>query len=171
MSRGMDIRVYRQLILKLEKNGGACVLDTDDDALKFGIEATPFMIKPNEFEMHRLVGKKLHALREYKEASRGLIKKGIQVVIVSLGSKGALFVTQRDSFHVPAPKVTVKSKVGAGDSLIGGVCLGLVRGKSLREAARLGIAASTSAVMREAPRLCLKSDIPSLLPKIKVKEV
>lgn len=167
----MDPRAYRDLILRLEKNGTPCVLDTDGDALKFGIEAAPFMIKPNEFEMCRLTGKKMRALGDYEEAAKKLVRKGIQVVIVSLGARGALFVTQKESFHVTTPKVAVKSKVGAGDSLIGGVCLGLLRKMPLREAARLGVAASTSSVMREAPRLCRRSDIPKLLPKITVRDL
>lgn len=171
LPQGMNPRTYRDLILFLEKNGTPCVLDTDDEALKFGIEATPFMIKPNEFEMCRLVGKRMHDLREYKEAAGVLIRKGIQVAIVSLAARGALFVTAKEAFHVSTPKVPVKSHVGAGDSLIGGVCLGLLRKMPLKDAARLGVAASTSAVMREAPRLCLRSDIPKLLPKIKIREI
>ena len=88
-----------------------------------------------------------------------------------MAAKGALFVTEGEAFHALAPKVKVKSKVGAGDSLIGGFIYGLYKKRSLREAAKLGIAASSSAVMRDAPRLCLKSDIPGLIKKVKIRHL
>ena len=160
---------YREFILALQKNGMPCVLDTDNESLRLGIEAKPFMIKPNEYEIQRLANRSLGSIEDYLAAARTLVKKGIKIVVVSLGKKGALFVTSQEAFHVLTPHVAVKSKVGAGDSLIGGFILGLSRKMSLKEAARLGVAASTSAVMREAPRLCLRKDIPRLLPRIALR--
>lgn len=171
LSLGMRPSTYRTFIAALQRNGTPCILDTDNEALKLGIEAKPFMIKPNEHEMERLMGRSLRTVGEYAAAARSLVKKGVHVVVVSLGKKGALFVTDTKAFHVLTPAVPVRSKVGAGDSLIGGFALGLRRNLPLHEAARLGVAASTSAVMREAPRLCLRSDIKKLLPKIRVREL
>ena len=169
LSWKMDASVYRRLVWAIQKRGTPCVLDTDGEALKQGIESKPFLIKPNEYEIGRLVGKSLSAIGDYLEAGRGLVRKGVKTVVISLGARGALFVSERQSFHVSVPQVAVKSKVGAGDSLIGGLVLALSRGKHLEEAARLGMAASVSAVMRESPRLCLRRDIPMLLPRIKVR--
>jgi 1-phosphofructokinase len=162
--------VYREVIFTLQKNGVPCVLDTDDEALKLGIEARPFMIKPNEFEMHRLMGREYKNIGEAVSGARQLAKRGIKIVIVSLGAKGAIFATEKEAFHLTTPKVPVTSKVGAGDSLIGGIVMGLSKKMRLKEAARLGIAASTSAVMREAPRLCLRKDILGLLPRIQERD-
>ena len=171
LPQSMRPSVYREVIFTLQKNGVPCVLDTDNEALKLGIEARPFMIKPNEYEMHRLMGREFNNLGEIVLGARQLVKKGIKIVIVSLGAKGAIFATEKEVFCFTTPKVPVRSKVGAGDSLIGGVVFGLSKKMSLKEAARLGIAASTSAVMREAPRLCLRSDIPSLLPRVKIHQI
>jgi 6-phosphofructokinase 2 len=66
--------------------------------------------------------------------------------------------------------VPVRSKIGAGDSLIGGFLSGLESGLKFEQAACLGVAASASAVMREAPRLCLRSDLPGLLKRITVRQ-
>lgn len=169
LSTGMPSRTYEKFIRALQRNGTPCILDTDNEALKFGIRAKPFLIKPNEYEMQRLCGKTLRTREDYLKAAGFLVRTGIRIVIVSLGARGALFVTEKDSFQVFTPKVAVKSKVGAGDSLIGGFVLGLCRGMSLRKAACLGVAASTSAVMREAPRLCFRQDILPLLKRVKVR--
>lgn len=163
--------VYKKIILALQAHGTPCILDTDGDALRHGVEARPFMIKPNEFEMERLIGRRLKTLRDTRSAAEQLVKKGVSIVIVSLAEKGALFSTKAGSFHVSTPKVEVKSNVGAGDSLIGGVVFALSKKRTLETAAKLGIAASTSAVMREAPRLCLRSDISGLLPRIHIRHL
>ncbi len=167
-SGGMKPDIYKKYILALQRTGTPCVLDADDEALKLGIQAVPFMIKPNEYEIQRLVGKKLSSLESYHQAAFSLTQKGIKIVVVSLAARGALFVTAREALYAEGVKVPVKSKVGAGDSLVGGLLLGLMRKMSLEKSASLGIAASASAVMREAPRHCRRSDIPSLLRRVKV---
>ena len=171
IASGMKSSIYRDFVRALQKNGTPCVMDTDNEALRLGVEAKPFMIKPNEYEIERLCGRKLHSIRDHLLAARQQVRSGVGLVIVSLGPKGAIFATEKESFHALAPRVTVKSKIGAGDSLIGGVVWALYRRRSLEEAAKLGIAASTSAVMREAPRLCLQSDISSLLRRVKIKRL
>ncbi len=168
-SRGMGPDIYEKFILALQKAGTPCVLDADDPYLSHGVKAGPCIIKPNEFEMQRLTGQKLSKVSDYRAAAAGLVRKGIRIVIVSLGAKGALFVSKDEAFQILGIPVPVKSKVGAGDSLLGGFALGLFRNMSLEKAAALGIAASTSAVMREAPRLCRRSDIPTLLSKIRIR--
>ena len=171
LSPGMGQSTYCRFVSALQKNGVPCVLDTDNEALKLGVAAKPFLIKPNEYEMERLVGRSLKSVGNFLDAARLLVRQGVRIVIVSLGPRGALFVTDKESFHVLTPKVVVKSKVGAGDSLIGGFLLGLHQKLSLKDAARLGVAASTSAVMREAPRLCLRSDIAGLLRRVAIKDL
>ena len=170
ISRGMEFSVYRDLIHTLQKNGSPCVLDTDDEALRYGVQAKPFMIKPNEYEMQRLCGKPLGSLEDYLSAARTWVRAGIGLVVVSLGAKGALFVNDEEVFHALAPKVKVRSKVGAGDSIIGGLLWGLTRKMPLQDAAKLGIACSSSAVMRESPRLCLKSDIRGLIRRVVIRQ-
>ena len=172
LSAGMKADTYARLIRCLQASQGVpCILDTDDQALQKGVEAKPFMIKPNEYEMQRLTGKKFARVGDYIPSARELVRRGIRIVIVSLGRKGALFVTEKEVFHAAGLRVPEKSKVGAGDSLIGGVAFGLMRKMSLREAAKLGIAASSSAVMREAPRLCRRSDIAKLYTKVLIRSL
>ena len=170
-SRGMAPDIYKKYIFSLQRTGVPCILDADDEWLRLGIESKPFMIKPNEYEIERLVNRKLSGIQDYFGAARELVRRGIRIVIVSLGEKGALFVSEKEAFCVPGIPEKVTSKVGAGDSLVGGFVLGLFRKMSLERAAALGVAAGTSAVMRGAPRLCRRADIPSLLRKIRIRHL
>ncbi len=171
LPQGTPPSTYQKFVLALQKSGTPCILDTDDEALKLGVRARPFMIKPNEYEIARLLGRRFHGLGDYFEAGRQLVREGVRIVVISLAEKGALYVTREKAFHVQVPDVRATSKLGAGDSLIGGLALGLSRKKSLEEAARLAAAASVSAVLREAPRLCRRSDIPKLLKRIRIKQL
>jgi 1-phosphofructokinase family hexose kinase len=172
LAPGMPASTYGDMIRCLQKRGVPCVLDTDNEGLKKGVKAGPYMIKPNEHELERLMGRKTRSTTERLRAARYLLEThGIQIVIVSLGADGALFVTREEAFHASTPVVRVRSKVGAGDSLIGGVLWSLLKRRTLREAARVGIAASTSAVMREAPRLCHKADIARLTRKVVISDL
>ena len=169
IAAGMRPEVYRDLILKLQAAGTPCILDTDDEALRLGVQASPYMIKPNEFEMRRLCGRPLRSVADHLGAARQILKRGVRLAVVSLAAKGALFVTRDRAFHALAPEVPVRSNVGAGDSLIGGVAWGLWHKMTLEESAKIGIAASCSAVMREAPRLCEKRDIRALVKRVRIR--
>jgi 6-phosphofructokinase 2 len=62
--------------------------------------------------------------------------------------------------------VPVRSKVGAGDSMVAGIVLGLARDYSLRDAVRFGIAAGTAAVMMPGTGLCRREDAERLFQQI-----
>ena len=114
LAPGMPVSTYRDLIRCLQKRGVPCILDADNEGLKIGLSANPFMIKPNEFELERLVGRKMHSMKDFLSAARHLVDLyRIHLVSVSLGAKGALFVTSEEAFHASAPVVKVRSKVGA----------------------------------------------------------
>jgi len=61
--------------------------------------------------------------------------------------------------------VRVRSAVGAGDSFLAAMTLGLSQGQSTREAFRLGIAAGAAAAMTPGTELCLREDVMQLLQK------
>ncbi len=171
LPRGLAPTTYYELIQTLQARGVSCVLDTDDKPLAEGVKAKPFMIKPNEFEMQRLCGRRLHSLKEYAHEAGKIVRGGTRLVVVSLGAKGALFVSEDKAIHITPPDVEVRSQLGAGDSLIGGLLRGYQRKLPMLEAAKMGVAASVSAVMREAPRLCLRTDIPAILNQLRVREI
>ncbi len=168
---GMKPDVYKKIVSALQRTGVPCILDADDEPLRRGVEAKPFMIKPNEYEMQRLTGQKLATVDDYYGAAMQLVEKGIRIVVVSLAAKGAIFVTKEEAFHVLGIKVAAKNKVGAGDSLVGGFALGLYRRLSLERAAALGVAASVSAISGWSPRHCRRQDIPRILKKIRIKKL
>ena len=82
------------------------------------------------------------------------------------GAAGALMVSRKSCEHFRSPTVPIKSRVGAGDSMVGGMVLSLSRGKSLREAVPYGIAAGAAAVMNPRRELCRLKDTEDLFKRI-----
>ena len=76
----------------------------------------PFMIKPNQKELEYLVGHRLKDIGELGEAAKKLCQRGIEHVLVSLGKKGLLSVTEKEMLWAKPPAVKAINTVGCGDS-------------------------------------------------------
>jgi len=92
-----------------------------------------FVLMPNMNELELLT-----KAADYKEGAGVLLKKGVKMVAVKLGSKGCYVTDGRESHHVEAFKVKVVDTTGAGDAFCAGFLYGLISGKSLYECGRLG---------------------------------
>lgn len=78
------------------------------------------LLIPNEIEMEQLTGAKTDDINSVVSAARKLIEKGVKYIIVTLGSKGSLVVSDTDHKFIPINKVPVVDTTAAGDSFIGG---------------------------------------------------
>ncbi|MFW6389892.1 MAG: 1-phosphofructokinase [Halanaerobiales bacterium] len=134
LPEGLSSDTYKQLINLAKKENVKTILDTSGQALKFGIETQPFLIKPNVHELRALFQKELKKIGEIIDAAKILIDKGINTVVVSLGSKGALYIRDDKYYRVLAPKVKIlESTVGAGDSMVAALSIAIRDNYSLQE--------------------------------------
>ena len=142
--------------------GARLLLDTSGDALS-GVKSGVYLLKPSGRELREYAGRDLQRTDEQVEAARSLIETGVtEVVVVSLGSKGALLVTADEHEAFPALNVPVRSAVGAGDSMVAGIAVGLVRGYDLRKAVWLGTAAGAATLMTPGTEPCDRDDVERL---------
>ncbi len=175
LPHGTPTDFYVQVARVVAELKARFVLDTSGDALQLAVEQAPadgiFLLKPNMRELRQLARRELEDEREQEVAARKLIDRGqAQVVVVSLGAAGALLVTQDRVERLRAPSVSIQSKIGAGDSMVGGIVLSLAQGQSVQEAARFGIAAGAAAVMSPGTELCRLEDTERLYQKISQEE-
>ena len=96
-----------------------------------------YVISPNETELGVIVGKQLISDKEYIEAARELLSKGVQNVVVTLGSRGSLLVNNEQTTFVSAMKVKAVDTVGAGDSFTGSLAAFTDEGKDVLTSMRL----------------------------------
>jgi len=148
--------------LAKDMNAGL-ILDTTGAPLRLAVEEGVYMIKPNLRELKALAAKELDEESHQVALARQIIQKGqSETVVVSLGAAGALLVWRDGCERLRAPTVPIRSKVGAGDSMVAGMVLSLDRGESLLSAVRFGVAAGAAAVMTGGTELCRRDDTERL---------
>ena len=89
---------------------------------------------PNESETELLTGLPVGTLEESEAAARVLLKRGMEAVILTLGDRGSLLVSERETVHVPVNQVEALDTTGAGDAFVGSLAYFLAGGKELPEA-------------------------------------
>ena len=94
---------------------------------------------PNRIELARLSNKEsFENLDELEAAAKGL---GIQTVIVTLGSAGALLVSDKQTELISSPAVESVDTTGAGDAFCGSMAESLSRGLSFLESVEYSVTA------------------------------
>lgn len=93
---------------------------------------------PNEHELERMSKVKVNDDASILEAAKVLLKKGIKQIIVTLGSKGVLYVDKESHKVFEAYKVKVVDTTAAGDSFIGGFTSSYAKDKNIESAIEMG---------------------------------
>ena len=168
LAREMPDDFYARLARIAAEIDARLIVDTSGPALQHALEAGPFLIKPNRSEFEALIGEDLSDADALRTAARDLIaKSSLSMVLISLGSQGALLVTDQEADSIEAPQVEARSKIGAGDSMVAGTVLGLARGLDPKMAARFGVAAGAAAVLTEGTELCRREDTERLFEQFR----
>ncbi len=165
---GVNPEIYRKIISLVKRCQTKVVLDVDGEALRQGIKAKPDVIKPNIHELSELVGRELQGLDEVVAAAREISRRGVQIVLVSMGAKGILLVSQGQEYMAVPPAVEVESTIGAGDSSVAGFITGLVQGKDLKECLVYAAAAGTATTLHQGTALSQKEDFDRLVSQVKL---
>ncbi|MCY3779331.1 MAG: 1-phosphofructokinase family hexose kinase [Chloroflexi bacterium] len=166
---GVPLEFYGEITRYAREYDIRVVLDTAGDALNHAVGKGLYLIKPNLRELELFAGEKIRDESHIKSACRRLIAEGLaEVIVVSLGARGASMITEDDCLHFRAPVVPIASKVGAGDSMVGGLVMALAEGRSLPDALRFGVAAGSAAVMTPGTQLCRRDDAYRLYDSVAV---
>ncbi len=103
---------------------------------------------PNETELASLTGRPVATEDEVAAAARSLIAEGVETVIVTMGSRGALLVTADRVHKVEPAQVTPVDTTGAGDAFVGAFARFYAGGENLEEALRLAALYAADSVTR-----------------------
>jgi 6-phosphofructokinase 2 len=168
LPRGVPEDFYGRVAKIAQERGARLVVDTSGSALQQAVATGGvYLIKPNLRELRELAGKDDEG--EPEELAQSVIESGkASVVVVSMGKGGARYMTPDARERIETPTVTVKSKIGAGDSMVAGLVLALARGRGLGDAVRYGVAAGAAAVMTQGTELCTLQDTNRLYQRLQV---
>lgn len=155
--------------------GSLVVLDTSGKPLSEAVQhPIPGLevLRMDAEEAESLTGTPLHDRKATADFAQDLARRGVaKKVVIARGAEGNVLATAEARIFAAAPRVKVRSTVGAGDSFVAGLVLGLARGQSDAEALSLAAAAAAAAVMTDATQLCRPEDVMRLLPEAVVSPV
>ena len=150
---------FAALALRLRPAGIRLIVDTSGPALLAALAGRPFLLKPDTHEWTALASGRPGLNTPDALADALLAQQAAEIVILTLAAEGALLAFGAHRQRIRPPKVAVRSEVGAGDSFIGALALGLARGWPIDEATRFGVVAAASAVTTEASELCRRDQV------------
>ncbi|PMH43769.1 1-phosphofructokinase [Vibrio sp. 10N.286.49.B3] len=124
LPKGITPSQSAKWIQLLHDLGKKVIFDSSREALAAGLESKPWLIKPNEEELGEFIGKKLTTPEDCQHAALELSDKGIDNIVISMGPQGVMWLNQGEWLQSQPPRMKVVSTVGAGDTLVAGLCWG-----------------------------------------------
>jgi len=164
---GAPVDFFAQVAKKAKKKNLKFILDTSGKALSEILKVGAFILKPNDQELEDLTGKKAANQKEQKKLLLEILNNyPVEVIVLSLGAKGAILATGNKAEHFPALKVSAQSSIGAGDSMVAGIVYRLSLGKSLEEAVLYGLACGSATLKSPGTELLTKKDADLFYKKL-----
>ena len=122
----------------------------DDDIIK-----NVDLLTPNETELEILSGVKIENEDDIKKAADVMIQKGVKQLIVTLGSKGSLYIDKDNMKFKKSYKVDALDTTAAGDSYTGALSVGFSQNKDIEEAMDFASRVGALCVMKEGAQTSL----------------
>lgn len=133
-------------------------------ALSNNLLRNVYIIIPNKNEAEILSGIKVSDIESAKQAADIISAKGVDIVVITLGSQGALIKEYAEYHFVEAYKVDALDTTAAGDTFCGSVCVGLSEGRSILNSVKFAARAAAITVTRMGAQASIpyRSELSSL---------
>jgi len=155
---------YARLVVESQRLGVPVLIDAQKAQLANALKRRPFLVKINRDELAAATrtncGDKAGTLR----ALRKLVGEGPQHAVITDGAN-SVYASEKPGRAVTMwkpPRVKAKNPIGSGDAMMAGIAVGLLRGESLAEAVRLGIAGGAANAMTTEPGFVRLADVKRL---------
>ena len=165
---GVPDQVYGDVVERLRQHGARAIVDTKGPMLRHALTHHPFLIKPNRYELEMLCGHQLPTLEAVAKEARRLQEGGVSYVCVSLGGEGAVLVGPENAYHATAPQLQVRSTVGAGDALLGGLAAAFAQGHDPADALRLGVCCGSGTAEKPGTGIFARQDLDDLMERVQI---
>jgi len=194
---GLESDVYRELVAIVRAQQVPVILDASGEPLALGLEARPWLIKPNLEELADLARRlgigagaagpaallsqatgthpppaEAETVRRWAAAVARHVHERFQVrVVASLGPLGAVVVDRGEAYAVVPPPVTAVNTISCGDALVAGIAVAWTRGQDLTKAVRLGVAAATAKARIFSTGQLHPADVAQLLSQVETHAI
>lgn len=162
---------YAELIRRAHQLNTATVLDSYDEPFARGVEAGPFMVKPNRHELERTFGRSLDTEEAVFSLADRFHDYGVKWVVVTDGDGPALVSVEGERWRARPPAVDTVNPVGSGDAMVAGFVFAFVHQCSPEEAIRYGVAAGAANARVWDAGTCTPADLEELMPLVQIEKL
>ncbi len=176
LPRDVGDDIYAELIHELARRQVPAVLDTDGEPLRYGVQAEPFLVSPNQSEAESLVGQEFHDDEDFALGLDEIAELGARNVLITCETGCfALFREGKETrrFRAITPRLEPVSTVGSGDTLLAGFLAARSVGHGFEESLAAAVAAGAASTLelgagtfdpRQASRLQTAVEVSELAP-------
>jgi 1-phosphofructokinase family hexose kinase len=166
---GVPDSIYAEITAIVQAGGARVLLDTSGEALQYGCQAGPYLVKPNAFEAHKLTGLPVDTLPQIITAASAIQEMGATIVVISMGKDGAMLFADCKAWIGRSPRIEERNPIGAGDSMVGGLVWGLQAGYDTAEALRWGIACGAATASLSGTAVGDRDMVEALLSQVQIE--
>lgn len=170
---GCPYEIYARLTARLRAQGCTILLDTSGEPLKCALDADvlPNIIKPNREELAHWLGAPIPDRAALISAADALRRRGVDLVVVSMGEEGALFLSEEGVVSARLALDGVASTVGAGDAMVAGIAAAVNENAALDRTAQLATAFAVAKLGMVGPNLPSLSVVHALAGDVSVDTI
>lgn len=164
--KGVDMPEVKKFLKRLKEKGAFIVVDSRSFTLDDLIDVAPWLIKPNSEEIATYSGKEVNSFSDCLDFAKKLVSDGIVNVMISLGEKGALLMTEETTVTAVPPTIEALSTIGAGDSTIAGFIAAYINGADPKECLRVATSYGTAACLLEGTTPPTKENVAEIYKNV-----
>lgn len=161
--------VYQRMIEIAAEKNVRCLLDSSGASLVNGIKAKPYFVKINRDELSALMNQELISPNQQVDALREIIRAGVRFAAVSEREKGLLATDGNQIWQGVLAVAKIRNTIGCGDAMSAGIALAILRGLSLDEIVRWGVACGTTNTQNIGAGFIQIEVLNKFLPKVEVQ--
>ena len=157
---------YAQAARLVARAGGNFILDTSERALRPALSEPIFLAKLNQAELSDLAGHSLDEREALIAFARELVeRRKFAYLAVTLGAAGAMLISSTDVYSCPSPRINARTPVGAGDSFLAALVVGLFNKEPIERTLRFAVCAGAAAASGEGTTLVDPNTAADILRK------
>ncbi|MBN2703622.1 MAG: hexose kinase [Pontiellaceae bacterium] len=162
---GTPINAYAHIAQRVADAGGKLILDAPGEPMLAALKYNPFLVKINDTELLQAVGGE-----ELLKSCRTLLERGAQAVLITRGSRSALYLDQEQTLELIPPRIEAVNPVGSGDAVTAGIAVALAQGQSLEEMLTQGMACGAANALNLVSGTLLMEDVALLRRKVQISK-
>lgn len=170
---GVPSGFYRELVELARDEHVPAIINTGEGPIKEAVTASPYLIKPDIRERQEVEYRSCESRAEALEVAHELIGDYAGISLISHETMGDILITPDKVWDLESRRdqVQVVNIIGAGDAIIGGIIYKLLKGDSIEEAARFGMAAAIASA--ESPEKVVGdlNIIETEMAKVEIREL